>query len=173
MAKAKITVLWIGEEKPDLFSSLIQWVLRKNYSHNAIIFRGEIWHSTIPEFCREPISEALKGSVVRACVTVETRFSEEELAGYLEARRGTPYSFRQGLAAVRPVLFDWPFVRLFFKNGKEKLICSEAVAELCQGGNVWPWTLKALDFGDCDRVTPKDTFKVLGAQKCVHNHLLP
>lgn len=168
--KAYVTALWIGEEKPDTFSSLIQWILRTKYSHNAFIFEGEIWHGTCsddPEFdgfCNEPIERALKDSIVRYCKTVETTFTVEELRGYLRARKGTPYSMSQNLAAVRPVLFDWPIVRLFFRNGKFKINCSEVLAEICQG--------PLYNFGkDLDRVKPTDTFLVLKPDPCQHSHV--
>jgi len=168
--KAVIIALWIGEIKPDFFSRLIQFCLRKNYSHNAFIFEGEMWHGTVsddPEysgFCNEPIEHAMKGSVVRYCKPVTTRFNVDELRGYLQARKGTPYSFSQGLAQMRPVLFDWPIVRLLFRNGKSKINCSEVVAEVCQSDE--------LDFGDPDRAKPTDTFRVIQPDKCDHNHAL-
>lgn len=176
-AKAVVIALWIGETKPDTFSKLIQWVLRTKYSHNAFIYQGKVWHGTISDnpkyngFCEEPIESALAGSVVRYCRPVVTRFSDGELRGYLEARRGTPYSMSQNLAAVRPVLFDWPVLRRFFRNGKAKVNCSEVLAEICEGGHI-PGIGLVLRFGDHDRVKPTDTFRVIRPAKCGHNHLL-
>ena len=175
--RATVIALWIGEAKPDRFSKLIQWVLRTKYSHNAFIFEGMVWHGTISEnpkysgFCEEPIESALAGSIVRFCRPVITRFSAGELRGYLEARRGTPYSMSQNLAAVRPVLLDWPIVRWFFRNGKNKINCSEVLAEICEGGKL-ELLPELLRFGDPDRVKPTDTFKVIRPDKCGHNHIL-
>lgn len=175
--KAVVAVLWIGERKPDLFSWLIQKFLRTNYSHNAILFDGVIWHGSTSDdpsadgFCSEPIERVLDGCVVRYCKTVVTRYTVAELRVYLEARRGTPYSMRQNIAAVRPFLRELPFIGRFFKTGKGKINCSEVVAEVCQGGFP-PGEPRVLDFGpDFDLVKPNDTFRLLHPDLCDHNHL--
>lgn len=168
MQKAKVTALWIGEVNPDLFSRLIQRVLRRNFSHNALIFDGEIWHGTTSEdprydgFCNEPIEQALKDHVVRYCCEVETRFTHDELKGHLNARKGTPYSMRQNIGAIYTFLLDCPLTSWFFRTGKFAVNCSEVLAEVCQSDRY--------DFGDLDRVKPTDTLVVLGGQPCQHDH---
>jgi len=176
-ARAVVIALWVGEKKPDTFSSIIQRILKTNYSHNAFIFEGEVWHGTISDdpkydgFCNEPIESALAGCVVRYCRTVTTRWNTSELRGYLQARKGTPYSHSQNIAAVHPTFFDWPLVAWLFRNGKSKINCSEVLAEICEGGYIEGVGLR-LRFGDLDRVKPTDTFRVIRPGKCAHNHLL-
>lgn len=166
----KVTALWIGEVSPDFGSSLIQYFLRTNYSHNAIIFEGMIWHATVghedPEqngFCVTPIRDVLKNCVVRYCKEVETNFgTADELRGYLHARKGTPYSLSQNVVAVYPWLSRLPLIGQLWFNGKMGLNCSEAVAEICQSA--------VHDFGNLDLVKPTDTFRVLRPNLCDHNH---
>lgn len=170
-SKAVIWVLWIGEKVPDFFSRLIQFVLQKDFSHNAFIFNGEVWHGTFSDdpkfngFCNEPIGQALKGSVVRFCKKEVLDVDLATFSGYLRGRKGTPYSQSQNIIAVRPWLSKIPFFGRRFKNGKSGINCSEVVAEVIQ--EFCPGRYK---FGDLDLVKPTDTLRVLKPARCWHNH---
>lgn len=160
---AEIECLWICENKPDLFSSLIMWFFGTPYSHCAILVKstGMIWHATTPGgVCEEPPSVVMKGCHIAASRSFTLKCSDEVLLAYLEGERGKPYGHRGNIGLVIDRLPHWmqAVVRLFtkpFRRAPEaQRNCSEFV------GNVINLYFKPLR-GNSDKWTPPHMERLL------------
>ena len=173
MKGAVIVALWIGEDKPDLFSYWIQVlltlkerrgffnklvlfkdiVLRQtktiNYSHNAFIYKGLIWHCTTPGGVKcEGLDVGLAGSKIRARKRIRLDINEAVFDKWLKGELGKEYCITQNLGHVLG------FLKPIVQNGDLKRNCSEFLARACYfSGYTFPV--------NCDYVLPTDTFKVL------------
>lgn len=180
--RARIINLWIGEEEPDAFSWWIQvcltfketkgfWNKIKlsfliflnraeliDFSHNAIYFKGKIWHSTTPGGVRDDDPEVeLKGCRIRYLSPQTLNISEDAFSHWLMGESGKPYSHGQNIA------FLVPHLRPFFKNGNAMRNCSEFLAVI----NV---LFAGVRFsGQKDWALPTCTLKVLKPKKCDYN----
>lgn len=154
MKPAIIEVLWIGEMRPDRFSKLIQFYLKKNYSHNAFVFRntGRLWHATTPGGVKdEDFFDAMKGCVIRAAKEVTLDVSEDFFAGWLEGERGKGYAHAQNFGLLAPII--QPFVG----DGAQRRNCSEFVARALQFSKEWKPQFPV----NTDWITPAHTYKIL------------
>lgn len=169
----EIEGLWIGEEKPDLFSTLIQiyltmqsrkgfwakamaiydWFFRRHlcidYSHNAFIYKGRLWHATTPGgVCDCAPEDELKGSIIRMRKTIPLNVHPERFEGWLDGERG------KGYCAIPKIFTRIKFLRDWYSNGNAKRDCSEFFARACLWSEyVFP--------RDLDRVSPLHTARVI------------
>ncbi len=133
---AEIDVLWIAERKPDLFSSLIMWFLKRPYSHNAIIYlkTGMIWHAHAPGVCEEPLGVVLKGCRIAASRRLSLNVTEEYFEGFLEGERGKAYDNQANIGLVFPWLYGFikkiPGLRRLIQNPDAARNCSEFVCNI-------------------------------------------
>lgn len=162
---AEVAFLWVGECTPDTGSTLIQRVLGKNYSHNALIYlrTGMVWHSTFSDdpkakangVCEETVQEALKGCVVRAKKYARLHVNDTYFTYWLEQERGKRYAHEQNAASI----WKWVQHLSLLQNGDQGRNCSEFVAAAAEmAGYEFP-RLK-------DYITPADTYKVIKPIKC-------
>lgn len=154
---AVIHALWIGECRPDTVSALIQRVIGKNFSHNALIYEktGALWESTFdddPAMCgviehKEP-RDAMKGCVIRARKRIVLNVTEEQFERFLLREKGKPYAHGQNWATIFWWLGAWT------KNGAKERNCSEFLAAaLTLGGYKFPQNK--------DAVSPANTFSIV------------
>lgn len=147
----------IGEEKPDFLSWWIQWGIKANYSHVAVLVNGEtIYHSIEKGVCKTTLKEMMaeKACVIRRRILIPV---ERECCAltWLEARLDTPYSAIQYLGFIFPFLRFIPWIN----NGRRELVCSEFGAEFCCEQAIQKLMVQAA-FGDCDWIDPKKCLDV-------------
>lgn len=151
---AIIEALWIAEVRPDLFSALIMRFLRAPYSHNALLYKGKIWHATTPGgVCEELPEEVLKGCRIYARKRIQLNVIEEYFEGWLEGERGKGYGHIQNVGLVLGTIF--PFMKRWLADGQRRRNCSEFIGTVCHKFSGYKLQ------GGCDYWKPTDTFKVL------------
>lgn len=152
MKFASIEILWIKEDQPDLFSRLIMWFLKRPYSHNAIIYKGKMWHSYEPGvMCDDPETQMI-GHTIAASTTITLECTEDYLDAYLEGERGKAYADRQNWAMILlkiPLVGNWITGKMACNPDAERN-CSEFV------GNIIHKFYAPMP-GIQDRWTPADT----------------
>lgn len=150
-----INILATSEIGPDFISKMIMKKLKTNFSHVLIYFDGLIIHSVgdgLVILEHRESQKYLETHEVKEKFNVALNCSEDYFYGYVRGAQGKEYSSSQYIG------FLVPFLAKFFANKKEKLICSEFVAEVlneCCGFN-----LKDLDF-----LSPKDIVEFLKKEK--------
>lgn len=153
----KISILAIGEEKPDFVSRRIQSFLGTNYSHAAILVEDHwLYHATAKGFHQIPLHLVLPGHVIRHRFDYELNQEQSQYAlGWLQGALGHEYSQSQYLG------FLFPWLRRFVANGNSKTICSEAVGQfMFDCLNIREARLYA-----CDFLSPKDVVEIAYATK--------
>lgn len=111
-----------AETKPDWFSKKIMRYMGCNYSHVGILVDETVIHHSVGQgFCQVLATKFLHDHVFVGRMPVRV-ISDAYARGYLAGMVGIEYSESQYFGIVLPWLAK------LTKNGKEKLICSEAVA---------------------------------------------
>lgn len=120
----KISILSIGEEKPDFVSRCIQKQLGTDFSHSAILVDDLwVWHATKKGFHMAPLHTVLPGHIIRDKVDFELHGEDAAYArGWLDGHMDQEYSQSQLLG------FRYTWLRPLLDNDNSKTICSEAVA---------------------------------------------
>ena len=113
-----------AETHPDEPSRVVAWWMKRWFSHIGIIYNGVIYHHTGKGFWDCDLEEFKCHHKIK-CIDITDRItvSEDAVKYYLKGRLGVGYS-RGQLAAI---LLPW--LRKWFRNGSQKAICSESVAE--------------------------------------------
>lgn len=155
------TILALACKKPDIFSRLIMWAMKTDYSHCAIVahaidYREDdiIYHCTAEGFHAERSKKYLEDHIVRHEFKYELSTYKSLYAwGWLDGCIGTQYSRMQFIG------FIFPFLKPFVANNRDRMICSEAAGDFmkdCLG-------IKDSRLNSCDFVTPKDIVEICEA----------
>ena len=145
----KISVGFTAELKPDFISRSIMKFLKTDYSHVFLIHDGIIYHSDGRGVNKIHLEYYKKTHKLVYEFPLEISLTEKEFEAYMKGAQGKEYSESQYLG----FLFD--FMKKWVRNGEEKMICSELVAQVLQdfGGFTLP---KEADF-----MSPKDVYNLL------------
>lgn len=153
---AAIHALWVGEEKPDLTSKLIQKVIGADYSHNCFVFEhtGMLWEATFGDHEKDcgiisrPPRLALQGCIIRARKRIQLTCTNEEFEEWLDKERRKDYSHGQNAGAI------WTWMQGWVDNYDKERNCSELLAAACKWSQYkFPRNL--------DYVKPTDTFRII------------
>jgi len=138
----KVLIAISSEKKIDLVSRMIEWVLRRNYSHIFVVHNDTIYHSVGKGISQTNYSEYKKTHDIIGEKEVELYCNKTVFLDHFNFYRGLEYSVLQMLSII-------PFLGGLFKTGHKSAICSEYVC----------WVLNDLgrrwEFADGDTSTPR------------------
>lgn len=147
-----IDVLWVYEKTPDFVSRMVMKMDKAPFSHVMVQFKDRfgvpsIYHATGEGVNIIPLKGYMATHGVYGRMKVQLKMTKEFFWGYISGSDGKEYS-------------HWQLVRIatgvkMFKNGKQKMICSETVGELLHFYSSWKLS------GERDLWTPKYLYNVL------------
>lgn len=151
--EVKFFIIATAEEKPDIFSRLIQKTIKTNYSHAGVLVEclglGKIYHATRKGFHEIDLVDFLPGHIIRHKIQVYPE-NPSYAIGWLHGCIGTPYSQIQLLG------FIFPWFKKLFRNKRAQTICSEVVIDFQKDCLKWSHELMK----DPDYKSPKDVIEI-------------
>lgn len=143
-----IEVAVAREKNPDFVSRMIMRWMGRPYSHIFIIHQNKLIHSTGKGVHNTWLDEFMVDHdiMIKRRVPIGSGKTVAYFKGFVAGCSGKEYSESQYIG------FLFPFLRRFFRNGREKTICSEFVANVLN--NCCGYDIRNIDF-----VSPKDVME--------------